>query len=82
MLGDGNLAIGTIKRKGLAERHLNTGWLSVHEVSATKELEYVKSERSANIADLLTKYFDGASLDHCRRMEVSFPTGRDPIWLF
>ena len=43
-------------------RHLNTNYLWVQERSAKKDVVYAKVSGTENIADLMTKHLDGATL--------------------
>ncbi len=64
VLGDASAALGIIRRQGLGKmRHLNTNYLWVQEKNARKEISYEKVLGTENVADLMTKHLDGATLE-------------------
>jgi hypothetical protein len=75
---DASAALGIIARNGLGKmRHLDTSYLWIQEVSASKRLRYSKVDGKKNAADLMTKNVPRElSEEHCGKMNIEIKEGR------
>lgn len=75
---DASAALGIINRKGLGKlRHIQTNYLWVQDVAATRAVKYHKILGTDSRADLFTKYLGFATiLKHCEALSCVFSGGR------
>ena len=79
LLADASAALGILQRRGLGKvRHLNTNFLWVQEVAATRGIRYGKIDGKENAADMFTKAISGPDTDyHCETLKVEFAAGKN-----
>ena len=81
ILADASAALGIISRQGLGKvRHIDTSYLWIQQVSAERELEFIRVPGQSNVADLMTKDLDSSTIHkHCASMGLKFKKGRSTL---
>ena len=81
VFADASAALGIISRQGLGKvRHIDTSYLWIQQVNAEKQLSFDKVPGESNIADLMTKDLDSATINkHCASTGLVFREGRSAV---